>query len=216
MDMDVALFQLDRKDFIMNTGGQYQTSPAGTIEQYQNIGGVRNRGIELGLKTDARQTWSGDIAYTYLDAKFTRNDSYWMAMGSRSVPKPSVYYNNTGHVVPRTPKHKINVNARYRYSDALSFTAEVNAQTGLYADEVNVVWIGGRTVANLAANYEIKSAGGIKWSLFARIDNLFDRYYYSTIRGSSDSNGDNKYNAEDPSITVKPGRVWTAGLTAKF
>jgi iron complex outermembrane receptor protein len=107
---------------------------------------------------------------------------------------------------------------RYRYSDALSFTAEVNAQTGLYADEVNVVWIGGRTVANLATSYEIKSAGGVKWSLFARIDNLFDRYYYSTIRGSSDTSGDGNgvYDANDPSITVKPGRIWSAGLTAKF
>jgi iron complex outermembrane receptor protein len=46
LDMDVALFQIDRKDFILNTGGQYQTDPV--QEQYQNIGGaVRNRGIEL-------------------------------------------------------------------------------------------------------------------------------------------------------------------------
>jgi iron complex outermembrane receptor protein len=225
LDMDVALFQLDRKDFIMNTAGQYSTPAANAsteiIDQYQNIGGVRNRGVELGLKTDARQTWSGDIAYTYLNAVFTRNDSYWMSMGKRAYA-PAVQefqlYNNTGHVVPRSPKHKINVSARYRYSDALSFTAEVNAQSGLYADEVNVVWIGGRTVANLATSYEIKSAGGVKWSLFARIDNLFDRYYYSTIRGSSDTsgNGDGVYDAEDPSITVKPGRVWSAGLTAKF
>ncbi|HEX5339164.1 MAG TPA: TonB-dependent receptor, partial [Gallionella sp.] len=183
---------------------------------FQNIGGVRNRGIELGVKTDGRQTWSGDVAYTWLDARFTRNDRYWMAMGSRSVPKPSVLYNNTGHVVPRTPKHKLNLSTRYRYSDAWSFTAEVNAQSGLYADEVNVVWIGGRSVANLAANYEVKSAGDTKWSFFARVDNLFNRFYYNTIRGSSDSNGDGVYNAEDPSITVNPGRVWTAGLTVKF
>jgi len=44
----VALFQLDRNNFILNTGGQYQTAPGATLanalEQYQNIGGVRNRG----------------------------------------------------------------------------------------------------------------------------------------------------------------------------
>ena len=49
LDMDVAAYQIDRKDFILNTGGQYQTSPTGITEQYQNIGGVRNRGIVLGL-----------------------------------------------------------------------------------------------------------------------------------------------------------------------
>lgn len=223
LDMDVAAYQIDRKDFILNTGGQYATPAANTgiVDQYQNIGGVRNRGIELGVKTDARQTWSGDIAYTYLNAIFTRNDSYWMSMGARAVA-PAVQaftlYNNTGHTVPRSPKHKINLNTRYRFTEALSFTAEVNAQTGSYADEVNVVWIGGRTVANLATNYELKSAEGYKLSLFGRVDNLFKRFYYTTIRGSSDTSGDGNgvYNAMDPSITVNAGRVWTAGLTLNF
>ncbi|MBI4808246.1 MAG: TonB-dependent receptor [Nitrosomonadales bacterium] len=217
LDTDVAVFQLDRKNFILNTGGQYQTTPtAEGVEQYQNIGGVRNRGLEVGAKTDSLQAWSGDVAYTYLRAIFTRNDSYWMAMGSRSAPLPSVYYNNTGNTVPRTPQHKINLTTRYRATTAWTVTGEMNAQSGSYADEVNVVWVGGRTVYNLMANYEIKTEKGMKWSAFARIDNVFDRYYYTTIRGSSDSNGDGVYNAEDPSITVNAGRVWTAGLSLVF
>jgi len=213
LDMDVAYFQIDRKDFILNTGGQYQTDPV--AEQYQNIGGVRNRGVELGVKTDSKLEWSGDLAYTYLDAKFTRNDSYWMSMGVRGS-LPSVLYNNTGNVVPRTPKHKMNLSTRYRYSPAWSFSAEMNTQSGMFADEVNLVWTGGRTLFNAMANYEIKTEHGMKWSAFARIDNLFDRLYYSTIRGGSDGDGNGVYNAEDMSITVDPGRVWTAGLSLVF
>jgi len=216
LDMDVAAYQIDRKDFILNTGGQYQTSPTGITEQYQNIGGVRNRGVELGVKTDAKKTWSGDLAYTYLNAVFTRNDTYWMTMGPRGAPLPSVLYNNTGHTVPRSPKHKLNLSGRYRATDAWLFTAEVNTQSGLYADEVNVVWIGGRTVTNLATNYEIKSGEGYKLSLFGRVDNVLNRFYYTTIRGGSDSDGNGVYNANDPSITVNAGRVWTAGLTLNF
>lgn len=217
LDTDVAVFQIDRKDFILNTGGQYQTTPTTSgSDQYQNIGGVRNRGLELGAKTDSRETWSGDLAYTYLNAVFTRNDTYWMFMGSRSNPKPSVLYNNTGKTVPRTPAHKLNLTTRYRATSELTFTGEMNAQSGSYADEVNVVWVGGRTVFNLMANYEMKTESGFKWTAFARLDNAFNRYYYSTIRGSSDSNGDGVYNAEDPSIVVNPGRVWTAGVTANF
>ena len=56
----------------------------------------------------------------------------------------------------------------------------------------------------------------MKLSLFGRIDNLFDRYYFTTIRGGSDSDGNGVYDANDPSITVNPGRVWTAGLTLNF
>src|SRR5574340_590218 len=221
LDFDVAAYQIDRKDFILNTAGQYYSDRTAPLtDQYQNIGGVRNRGVELGVKTDAKQTWSGDVAYTYLNAIFTRNDTYWMTMGNGTANSnglgPSRLYNNTGHTVPRSPRHKVNLSGRYRATEAWSFTAEVNAQTGLYADEVNVVWIGGRTVANLATNYEIKSSDGYKLSLFGRVDNLFDRFYYTTIRGSSDSDGNGVYNANDPSITVNAGRVWTAGLTLNF
>ena len=219
LDMDIALFQLDRKDFILNTGGQYQATPGATLanelEQYQNIGGVRNRGVELGAKTDSKLKWSGDLAYTYLDAKFTKNDTYWMSMGVRGS-LPSVLYNNTGNVVPRTPKHKVNLSTRYRYSPAWSFSAEMNAQSGMFADEVNLVWVGGRTLFNAMVNYELKTEQDMKWSAFARIDNLFDRRYYSTIRGGSDGDGNGVYNAEDMSITVDPGRVWTAGLSLAF
>ncbi|MBU0688518.1 MAG: TonB-dependent receptor [Gammaproteobacteria bacterium] len=220
LDTDVAIFQIDRKDFILNTGGQYQSTTGATLtnalEQYQNIGGVRNRGLEVSIKTDSREVWSADMAYTYLNAVFTRNDTYWMSMGSRSVPLASVLYNNTGNVVPRTPKHKLNLTSRYRPMEGWIFTGEMNTQSGIYADEVNVVWVGGRTVYNMMANYEFKSDGKMKWSAFARIDNLFDRYYYSTIRGGSDGNGDGVYDAEDVSITVNPGRVWTIGASLSF
>lgn len=220
MDADVAVFQIDRKDFILNTGGQYGTTPGATLanalEQYQNIGGVRNRGLEASLKTDARATWSGELAYTYLNAVFTRYDQFYMRMGSFSSPLPSVLYNNTGNVVPRVPKHKLNLTARYRPLDGWTFTGEMNAQSGIYADEVNVVWVGGRTVYNLMANYELKRKQGMKWSAFARIDNLFDRFYYTTIRGHRDTDGNGVYNAEDVSLVVNPGRVWTLGVSATF
>ncbi|MFH0933982.1 MAG: TonB-dependent receptor, partial [Pseudomonadota bacterium] len=104
----------------------------------------------------------------------------------------------------------------YRPADGWTLTAEMNAQSGIYADEVNQIWIGGRTIYNLMANYEFKGEGRSKWSAFARIDNLFDRFYYSTIRGGSDGNGDGVYDAEDMSITVDPGRVWTVGVSATF
>ena len=90
------------------------------------------------------------------------------------------------------------------------------ALIAIRTDIPNQVWVGGRTLYNMMANYELKSSKDIKWSFFARVDNLFDRFYYSTIRGGSDGNGDGVYNAEDMSITVNPGREWTVGLSAQF
>lgn len=217
-DIDVALFQLDRKDFILNTGGQYSKPGAGIqVDQYQNIGGVRNRGIELSIRTDAARVWSGDLAYTFLDAKFTRNDSFYLQTGSMAAPTYTKY-NATGNVVPRTPRHKLNFITRYRPMEGWTLSAEVNAQSGIYADELNWIRVGGRTVANLMANYEMKSSRDMKLSAFARVDNLFNRFYYTTIRASSDTSGnaDGKFNIADASIVVNPGRVWTAGLSLAF
>ncbi|MBU1425078.1 MAG: TonB-dependent receptor [Gammaproteobacteria bacterium] len=223
LDMDVAVFQIERNDFILNTGGQYTTTlgaaSTNTLEQYQNIGGVRNRGLEAGIKTDSRDALSADFAYTWLDARFTRYDHYWLGLGDQ-YSFPSTYsqveVNNTGNVVPRTPKHKVNMNVRYRPADHWTVTTELNAQSGIFADEMNVVWVGGRSVYNLMLTYEVKRESGMKFSAFARIDNVFNRYYYTTIRGTRDSNEDRVYDQEDPSITVNPGRVWTAGLSLAF
>ncbi|MBI5890399.1 MAG: TonB-dependent receptor [Nitrosomonadales bacterium] len=221
LDIDVAVFQIERNDFILNTGGQYTSTPGATstngIEQYQNIGGVRNRGFEAGIKTDSRESLSADFAYTWLDARFTRYDHYWLGLGQQYTPAyHQVDVNNTGNIVPRTPKHKANLNVRYRPAERWTVTTELNAQSGIFADEMNVVWVGGRSVYNLMLSYEVKRESGMKISAFARADNLFNRYYYSTIRGIRDSNGDGVYNAEDPSITVNAGRVWTAGFTLTF
>ncbi|MBI5917993.1 MAG: TonB-dependent receptor [Nitrosomonadales bacterium] len=216
VDVETALFQIDRKNFILNVGGQY-AAPGTAVgsDQYQNIGGVRNRGLELAVKTDRKLPFSVDVAYTYLDAKFTKYDSFFLQTGARGAFTYTPY-NNTGHVVPRSPRHKLNLAGHYSPLPGLTLTTEINAQSGLYADELNWMWIGGRAITNLMASYDVKSGPSSKWSVFARADNLFNRYYYSTVRGSGDANADGKFNAEDLSITVNQGRVLTAGLTATF
>lgn len=216
-DYDLALFQIDRKDFILNTGGQYGTTPTTAgIEQYQNIGGVRNRGLEASLKSNPAETLSWDIAYTYLNAVFTNYHDFWLALGSFSAPLPSVHYDNTGKAVPRTPKHRLNLAAKYRAMDGLLLTGEMKTQSDYFGDEVNIVHVGGHTLFNLMANYDLKRGEKSKVSLFARVDNIFDRFFFRQVRSSRDSNGDGIYNQEDPSIIVDPGRNWTLGVSATF
>ncbi len=56
----------------------------------------------------------------------------------------------------------------------------------------------------------------------ARVDNLFDREYWVTARGTNDQANyitgayDNVYNAEDLSIVVAKPRFWSAGVSATF
>ncbi|OHE19986.1 MAG: hypothetical protein A2540_10205 [Sulfurimonas sp. RIFOXYD2_FULL_37_8] len=98
---------------------------------------------------------------------------------------------------------------------ALKLTTEINAKSDYYADDLNQIKIPGHATLNLLANYSNK-VGGYAYSLFARVDNVFDKFYYGTARSSGDRNDDGVFNAEDLSITVSPGRVYTAGLSVKF
>ena len=219
LDWDVALFRIQRKDYILDVAGQYNFAK-GTTHQYQNIGGMRNQGVEVSMKTDPGRVLSMNVAYTFLDARFTRYDRFGLVLGNPFNPRPGahriVYYNNAGKRVPRAPMRRLFLAAHVRPLDGLTLTGEMNAQSSYFADEINQLRIGGQTVFNLVANYDAHVGKDVGLSFFARVDNVLDRFYYNTARAYRDRNNDFIYNAEDLSLVVNPGRRWTAGLTATF
>jgi iron complex outermembrane receptor protein len=224
-DIETAVFQIERKDFILATNGQYSTS-TGTVQQmFDNIGGVRNRGFELAMKTDRKRTFTFDAAYTYIQAKFTQYDNFNLTLGSPYGASPTlVPYNNTGNDVPRVPHHQMNMTFGWQPDDYLRLALEMDAKSWSWADEINQEKWAGRTLFNLSANYDLREKGplGAKWSLFARVNNLFDKRYWSAARGTNDAAHyltgvyDGVYNAEDLSIVVGKPRSWTAGLSLSF
>jgi len=210
-----SLFWLDRKDYIMSSTGQYVTGTTAHPEQYQNIGGMRSQGLELSLQSDSRKTFSFDLAYTFLDAYFTKYDTFYLNYGSSYLPTSQVLYNLTGNTVPRTSRHTLNLIGNYNITPSTLLSCELTTKSSYYADELNMLKMPGYEVVNLMARHSQKW-GHYTVEMFARIDNLFDRYYFNTVRSSGDRNGDSVYNMEDLSITVNPGRVYTAGLSLKF
>lgn len=225
-ELEAAIFQMDRRDFITSTVGQYGGSSATVKERYENIGGVRNRGFEFSLKTDRRREITLDLAYTWISAVFTRYDNYYQVLGSPYVANPTlVHFDNTGRSVPRVPRHQLNSTVTWQPRDDFRLALEMDTRSWSWADEINQEKWAGRTLFNLQANYDVKGAGlfgGSKWSFFARVNNLFDRRYWATARGTGDAANyltgvyDKRYNADDLSIVVGKPRSWTAGLTATF
>ncbi len=230
-DIDVSIFQLDRDDYIQSTSGQYSTD-ANDENIYDNIGDVRNRGLEISINSDYNKKFSWDIAYTYLDSYYKSYDNFNLKtspIGGACPPgatpvtggwPPSVTtcltpYDNKDNQVPRTPKHVLNTILRYRPTQYWTISAEMQAQSDYYVDEINQEDVSGRAVFNLWANYD-RRINNADWSFFARVDNIFDRDYYNTARGYRDANEDGVYNGEDLSIVVNPGTVFSAGLSVKF
>lgn len=240
-ELDIAMFQIDRKDYIMSTSGQYAL-PSGGTDYYDNIGGIRNRGLELAMYSAFTPQLSWNLAYTFLDAKYTQYDNFNLLLGNRygrnglvncSVLDPAnsyclVPYNNEGNRVPRVPKHHLNLSMDYLFSSYWSISGEMDVRTSYFADEINRVEIGGHRTFNLLVNYDRKF-GKMDWSLFFRVDNLFDEDYYNTARGGtgdgktvdSDNDGvydtyDGVYDENDISIVVNKGRTFTAGFSVTF
>lgn len=216
-DFDMAVFQIDRDDYIMSNAGQYSKVTSTATSKYENIGGMRNKGFELSVNTDKSRTFFYNLAYSYLDAKFTKYDNFNLGLGNpySSRSYRTVSYNLTGNVVPRTSKHNLNLEANMNATSNLLLTSEVNAKSSYYADELNWVEIPGQAVLNLMATYKSKYKN-YDWNFFVRVDNALDKFYYNTARGNSDSDYDGDFDAEDISIVVNQGRTYTAGLSMKF
>lgn len=218
-DYDVAFFQIDRKDYIMANIGQYAsvdpTDPNFAKTRYDNIGGMRNKGLELSLNSDKKATVFYELAYSYIDAKFTQYDNFNLILGNPYSTYTVEHYNLTGKTVPRVPKHTANLRINWNQSDNLLITSELNHKSSYYADELNRLEIDSVTLLNLMASYS-KKIGDYKWEFFAKVDNALDKSYYNTARTSGDANYDGVFDAEDLSLTVNQGRTYTAGLSVKF
>lgn len=243
-NIQASLFQIERKNYIMSVNGDYGQSNTTYQQYYDNIGGVRNRGLELALKTDAKREWSLDVAYTYVDARFTNYDNLNRTLGNpyatgsgacNTTNTPSntacriARANVTGNTVPRVPRHQLFSTLHWHPASGLQIGLEMDAKSDAWADEINQEKIPGRTLFNLGMTYDLNRVAvpliGGKWSFFARVDNLFDRKYWTTARGTNDAasnygatpgvyNG--IYDANDLSIITGKPRAWMAGITASF
>ncbi|MBU0632565.1 TonB-dependent receptor [bacterium] len=213
INYELSVFQLDRKDFIMKSSGNYGSTD--TTDMWKNIGGARHRGLELAVDGPVSDEVSFVLAYTYLDAVYTNYDSFGIDLDGSAYTANITYFDVTGNRIPRTSKHDVNLITYYQPLKDLKFTGEIHYKSDYYADDLNRLKIDAQTVLNLGVDYKRKISK-VEVAVFARVDNVFDNQYYNVARASSDRNGDGVFDYEDLSITVNPGRVYTAGLSVKF
>lgn len=197
----------------MKSSGNYGDSD--TTDMWANIGGAKHRGLELSASGAAAQELFFNVAYTYLDAYYTKYDSFGIDLDGNPNTNVVTYFNATGNTIPRTSKHQLNTILEYSPLQGFKIGGEMNFKSHYYADDLNQIKIPSRSLYNLISSYK-KKFSSLELEVFGRIDNLFDATYYQTARASGDRNNDGVFNAEDLSLTVNPGRVYRAGLSMKF
>lgn len=213
INYDAAIYQLDRKDYIGKIAGSYVTSDDEDESNYDNVGDMRSKGFELALHSDKNKMVSFDLAYTYLDSKFT---DYTISQQLTEDPDgwgplKATYQRKdlSGNTVPRTSKHTLNLTVNYKPTENLILSPELIVKGSYYADEVNANKQNGYEVVNLRATYKVSK--GLE--LFAKIDNLFDKGYYQFVNINSSALATME---DDATIRVAPPRAYFAGLRYKF
>ncbi len=164
---------------------------------YQNVGGVRRRGLELGWHGafGPGQRFGTGLAYTWLDASF--GDAFRNAQGQTVA---------AGNRLPGTARHSLSAEATYRPLAGLTLGVEMRVEGRVFADDLNTQAAPGYASFNLRAGYAFR-VGKVRWFAFGRIDNLADRRYIGSVI-VNESNG--RY------FEPAPGRRFFVGLRAEI
>ncbi len=125
---------------------------------YENVGKAVTEGVEMSLSFEATKKISFRGSYTYLD---TEDKS-------------------TGAALLRRPKNKLSLEGNYRVCEKCSVNAGIvyvgKRDDNYYSSMTYTttrVSLGGYTLVNLAASYDITK----NVRIFGRVDNLFNKYY---------------------------------------
>jgi iron complex outermembrane receptor protein len=165
----------NQQDILFQTTGGAQSNEG----FFANVGDTRRQGAEVSLSGNAfdeRLDWYAN--YTHLDATFRTAFAESSANNPNADPASGLIQVHRGDRIPGIPRQALKLGVDYKISGALSAGGDVvyNSARYLRGDESNQVRpVGGYAVANLRASYRFNE----HIAAFARIENVFDRRYYS-------------------------------------
>lgn len=169
VDFELAAFRQDVQDLI---------SPVGLFpnNSFQNVGQVRESGVEVGAHLRLLRGLTAGLAYTFSNFKF-----------QDFVSGTTVF---SGNRLPGVPDHMWAGELRYRHESGVHAAVEVQASSPVYADNANSASVPRYTVLNASAGYDyergslhlepfllVKNATDQRYSQFALINDSGKRFY---------------------------------------
>jgi iron complex outermembrane recepter protein len=192
--MNLAFF----KTFTENEIVMKEYGPDAAV--YRNAGKTERKGVELSLDGDLGNNLRTYLAYSYLDAEY--KDSF-----SSDYTNGDAKTINSGNKIPGAYKDRTYAEVSWRDPSTGFFTAlEGIHSSKVYVNDTNTESANAYTIFNWRGGFK-QQAG--KWSFteFARIDNITNRDFVSSIK-VNDANG-RYYEPGNPSN-------WTVGVNASY
>ncbi len=141
---------------------------------FDNVGDTRRQGIEINLSGEVDRRFGWFAHYTWIDAEF--RDNFVVASPHNPQSVDGEIAVGRGARIPGVPEHLLKAGARFDLTSQLSVTLDGQYQSNQYfrGDEANLsAPLAGFAIFNAGAEWR-------PWervSVFARIENLFDRRY---------------------------------------
>lgn len=188
-NLQVALFQIDTDDELV------VASASGGRNTFQNAAQTRRRGVELSVESYLSETLRANLAYTHIDATYSKNFS------SRGEVIES------GKHLPGIPTNTLYGELAWKPVDWFSTAVEGLYRSKLYVEDSNSAKAApSYALFNWQARFEQK-AGALTFNQVLRIDNLLDREYIGSVI-VGDGNG--RY------YEPGPERAWYVGAGMQY
>lgn len=187
--LQLALFQIDTDDELV------VESASGGRSRFQNAAQTRRRGVELALESHLSETLRANLAYTHIDATYSRD----FTSNGRLI--------ESGNHLPGIPTRSLYGELAWQPVAWFSTAVEGLYRSRLYVEDSNTAKAApSYALFNWQARFEQK-VGAMTFNQVLRIDNLLDREYIGSVI-VGDGNG--RY------YEPGPERAWYLGAGVQY
>ena len=205
LHLNAALFSVDWDDAQI---GAASVNGAELITL--NAGKANSTGIELSGRTTLIQDWTLFASYSYAKAELTEDAPFLFGVkGDAGTALQDFYDGKNGDRLPGAPQQQFSLGVTYQtdvmddlplsINYGLTAQDEVITKVGLRADGETLP---GYALSNLSATLMLDS-----WSVTAYVDNMFNKYAYTSTRRDKSWAGQAKFESQNKDLP-ELGRVY--------
>ena len=197
---------------------------------FQNVGKTRRQGLDAGINGVVGDTFRWNAGYSYVRATYQSpfsiaNQVNTSAVDTNADGDADTINVSRGDYLAGIPKHQLKFRGEWQAlpnwtigTNVVAFSSQYSFGNENNKDQGEGAKVRGYTVVNMDTRYSFGKTG---WELFGRVNNIFDKEYYSAgMLGETffDASGAFQGGDDDRSFLVAPGapRAGWVGVRYNF